>query len=253
MSQSVERQDPDTCPVAQKSVCARVQQSFGMGEHIVKELEASIRNANAALHWISSSDLEERHLGRLLPEICTDDFLEVLGKVELPEAVAYVPSFDLLERNSVTAVLREGVFGEMLIQVGYCVGHNRRMNALEYHMGSEILVAGTDLVLFLDSASNIVDGKYSPQTMVALFVEQGQIVELYGRTLHFAPLEVSPSGFRAAIVLPQGTNLPLGGFPKGLLFAKNKWLIAHSESPSAKRGACVGISGENISLAIPES
>ncbi|MEE8816946.1 MAG: DUF4867 family protein, partial [Lachnospiraceae bacterium] len=34
-----------------------------------------------------------------------------------------------------------------------------------------------------------------------------------------------------------------------LLFAVNKWLIAHIDAPEAKNGAFIGILGENIDLA----
>jgi hypothetical protein len=217
----------------------------------MKDLEQKIRNANPTLNWISARELEERFWGRLLTNVPVLDFVDALSKVDLPEAVAYVPSFESLERSSAFPVFRDRIFGEMSIQAGYCVGHNRKLNALEYHMGSELVVAGSDLVLLLDSADNVREGKYSPQTLSAIFVEEGQVIELFGRTLHFAPLEVSAAGFRAGIVLPTGTNLPLRGTSEGLLFAANKWLIAHPESPSAKRGAWVGIIGKNISLVIP--
>jgi hypothetical protein len=34
-----------------------------------------------------------------------------------------------------------------------------------------------------------------------------------------------------------------------LLWARNKWLIAHAESDEARQGAFVGLVGENIDIA----
>ena len=34
-----------------------------------------------------------------------------------------------------------------------------------------------------------------------------------------------------------------------MLFAANKWLLAHPDAPEAKNGAYVGLTGENIDIA----
>jgi hypothetical protein len=217
----------------------------------MNNLENRIRESNSFLTWISESELCDRGLGRVLCELDVSEMVGVLAGFEMPEKVSYVPSEVTLEQCAVVAGVAKHCFGEMPIQVGYCIGHNRKLNALEYHGGSEILVAATDLVLFLDSASRIVNNQYITKNLVACYVRAGRAVEIFGRTLHFAPLEVSAAGFRAAIILPKGTNLPLDEGPHGLLFAKNKWLVAHAESPSAQRGATIGIIGENISLQVP--
>ncbi|MDY4417498.1 DUF4867 family protein [Selenomonas sp.] len=52
-------------------------------------------------------------------------------------------------------------------------------------------------------------------------------------------------------MLPSGTNVPLVNLTRGagedrLLFANNKWLIAHAESGLEKDGAFVGLVGENL-------
>ena len=75
---------------------------------------------------------------------------------------------------------------------------------------------------------------------------------LYATTLHYAPIS-SGGKFRVAIVLPKETNEPLPFTPgregeEALLFARNKWLIAHPESGLEKDGAFIGLTGENITL-----
>lgn len=62
------------------------------------------------------------------------------------------------------------------------------------------------------------------------------------------------AGFRVAVVLPRGTNTEK---PDGtgalhedkLLWARNKWLIAHPDANEAKQGAFVGLEGENPDIA----
>lgn len=62
------------------------------------------------------------------------------------------------------------------------------------------------------------------------------------------------AGFRVAVVLPRGTNTEK---PDGtgalhedkLLWARNKWLIAHPDTNEAKQGAFVGLEGENPDIA----
>ena len=59
--------------------------------------------------------------------------------------------------------------------------------------------------------------------------------------------------YKRQVVLPQDTNLPLSQAPQkegedALLFAKNKWLIAHPQSGLDQDGAFIGLVGENIAL-----
>ena len=61
-------------------------------------------------------------------------------------------------------------------------------------------------------------------------------------------------GFRVAVGLPLGTNtekpaITARNEEDKLLWARNKWLIAHAESGEAAQGAYVGLVGENIDIA----
>lgn len=67
----------------------------------------------------------------------------------LPEDVIYEPSIEELEATNVAIDLKMRVYGELPIQIGYCNGHNSKLNALEYHRSSEVNVAVTDIILFL--------------------------------------------------------------------------------------------------------
>lgn len=69
----------------------------------------------------------------------------------VPEDVIYVPSVDELEALDVAKELQNRAYGGLPIQIGYCNGHNKKLNAVEYHRNSEINVAATDLVLLSEN------------------------------------------------------------------------------------------------------
>lgn len=144
----------------------------------------------------------------------------------------------------------------MPIQIGYCNGNNSSLNGLEYHKGSEINYAITDLVLLLAHIWEIKNNQLNSENVVGFYLPVGTAIEVFSTTLHFAPCRVSDSGFKCLVVLPVGTNLALDEKPEiiteedKLLFMRNKWLIAHPEAERlVKNGAYIGIRGKNLCLA----
>lgn len=170
----------------------------------------------------------------------------------LPKDVVYVASSEILEECGAFSEICEKGFGGIPVQIGYCNGYNRKLNALEYHRSSEIDIAVTDLILLVGRQQDIEPGaKYDTKRVEAFFVPAGTAVELYATTLHYAPCNVDEGGFRCVVVLPRGTNEPLTFEPSRsgegiLLFAANKWLIAHEEARLS--GAFVGLYGENVGV-----
>jgi hypothetical protein len=218
------------------------------------ELLQELRCQNPDLNFCEPRDLKHLRLGEVVPMALSESWITFLESgVPMPESgTVYVPSVAGLEATSEFATVVRHCYGEMPLQFGYCMGFNSRLNALEWHKGSELVVAITDLLLLLDRKERIdPDGWYAPTEMRAVPLSAGTVVELYAGTLHFAPLQVRPSGFRAGIILPRETNLPLSTPPSPadpFLWARNKWLVAHPESPQAQRGARVGIRGMNTCL-----
>ncbi len=176
-------------------------------------------------------------------------------KTPLPEGVEYVASCADLEYTDAFGVLQNNVYGGMPIQIGYCNGHNTKLNCLEYHRDSEINLGSRDFILLLGREDEIVDGKFDTAKTKAFLVKAGQAVEVYGTTLHYAPCSAKAGeGFKVIVVLPKGTNGPVPAITKkntedGWMTACNKWLLAHSESSEAKDGAYVGLTGTNIDIA----
>jgi hypothetical protein len=214
-----------------------------------------LRAINPGIRILHCADAELERFGRIVSGPDFSSFTAFLDGLTLPpDGVEYRAGVPELEVMPLATELRSTVFGGLDIQAGICIGHNSRMNAMEWHKSSEVVVAGTDLVLFLGLLSDCVDGRFPPAKASAFFVPRGAAVELYPLVLHFAPIAADPGGFRAAIILPAGTNLPLeNGASVGtgrLLFARNKWLIAHKDSKPAGQGACIGIDGDNPEVKI---
>ncbi len=142
----------------------------------------------------------------------------------------------------------------MPVQIGMCWGRNTRLNCLEYHRDSEVNIGSGEFILLLAKQDEITDGKLDTARVKAFRVPAGVAVEVYATTLHYAPCHVSEDdGFRVAVVLPKGTNEAKPSITSitdedNWLWARNKWLLAHSESNEASQGARVGLAGENIDI-----
>ena len=200
--------------------------------------------------------------GRVLTNLNLTGLLERMKHTPLPSDVVYVPSEAMLEEDEEYEVFSRVVYGEMPIQIGYCNGHNQKLNAVEYHRDSEINVAVTDMILLIGRLADVSEAfEYDTAKIEAFLVPAGTAVEIYATTLHYAPCGVDGAGFRCAVVLPRGTNYDLKKIHQRisktaqaevlsedyLLAAANKWLIAHEDAKIA--GAWNGLKGENIEVA----
>jgi len=200
-----------------------------------------------------------RKYGRVITNVDFTSLVEELKKTPVPEGVAYEPSVRELEALPVSEVIREVVYGELPIQIGYCNGHNGLLNALEYHRSSEVNVAATDAVLMLGMQQDVeADFTYDTSKVEAFLVPAGTAVEVYATTLHYAPCGMGGNGFQVAVILPAGTNYPLkkthtsvegGNAPSedALLTAANKWLIGHAEG-GLDEGTFLGLKGKNLCI-----
>ena len=194
--------------------------------------------------------------GRVLKGYDCKDLLRKMEETPLPkDHTIYIPSGPEMEKLKIFSELQNRGFGGMPLQLGYCNGFNGKLDAVEYHRSSEINIAVSDLILLVGSQHDLKlpDFPYDTSRIEAFLVPAGCVVELYATTLHYAPCNADNSGFRDVVVLPRGTNQPLEHpvikeFEDKLLFAKNKWLIAHPESGLDKDGAYIGLTGENITL-----
>ncbi len=182
------------------------------------------------------------------------EILAVLKNAPLPEATGYVPQWEALQELPAAVEVSEHLYGGMPVQLGWCNGHNTKLNCLEYHRDSEFNLGTEDFVLLLARQEEIENGILDTAKVKAFRVPAGVLVECYATTLHYAPCHADPKkGFRVLVALPMLTNTDkpdiqnLGG-DDTLLWARNKWLLAHPESDEAKAGAYIGLTGENIDI-----
>jgi hypothetical protein len=224
------------------------------------ETLAALQSKNSNVDILAVTDSQFARYGRLLEGLTAKAAVAFARENALPkEGVTYEPSVAGLEADEefVRAVSQQ-VYGGMPAQVGWCYGRSLQLSGLEYHKGTEVLVAVTDLILLLGHFDDLVWGEritYDTTRVEAFFLPQGSAVELYPWCLHFAPCHAhEETGFCALITLPKGTNLPLDFEPQRegesmLLFALNKWLIVRLEVEAlVQRGAYAGLEGKNTQL-----
>ena len=191
--------------------------------------------------------------GKILEGYDTTELLAAMRRIPLPETgTAYKPGIDALEACAIFSKLTDNAYGGMPIELGMCWGHNTKLNCLEYHRDSELNIAANDLILLLARMEEIENGMLDTAKVKAFRVPAGVVVEIYATTLHYAPCHIdADTGFRMAVALPKGTNTekpettPLGPEDR-LLWARNKWLLAHPDAKEAQRGAYIGLVGPNL-------
>lgn len=208
------------------------------------------------LEILKVTDPSFGEFGTIVEGYATEELLKVLDETtEAPEAaVVYVASDANLEGTPAMQDFSVNCYGGMPIQIGYCNGTNTVLNCLEWHKDSEINIPLQDIIFLLASRKDIVDGKLDTGKVKAFLCPAGTAVELYPSALHYAPCSASKNApFKVVIILPKGTNtdkpeLTVKNAEDAMLFACNKWLLAHKDAPEAKAGAYVGLTGENIDI-----
>ena len=185
-----------------------------------------------------------------------DGLLAAMKAIPLPESgTTYQPTIPELEALPIFELFGANAYGGMPVQLGMCWGRNTKLNCLEYHRDSEFNVGTHDFILLLAKQDEIVDGMLDTAKVRAFRVPAGVLVEVYATTLHYAPCHTDEAeGFRVAVALPRGTNeakpvIKAITEEDQLLWARNKWLLAHEDSAEAGQGAAVRLSGDNNDIA----
>ena len=218
----------------------------------MEKLEA-LRKLNPGLPFYSVYDSEFRRYGRVI-DFPSAEMVETAEKVEMPESGSkYVPDLPALEALPIFDVVKNDLRGQGSCQIGYCWGYSSMLNCLEYHRASEHNIAVTDMVLLLAQQQDMEGLDLSCDKITAFYFPKGTVIEVYATTLHFCPCQVQDEGFKCIVVLPRGTNHPLEGEKPTLgdgrlLWAKDKWLVAHPDAPAVSRGAYPGLHGENYKI-----
>ena len=208
----------------------------------------TLKQKNPGLPFYSVHDPIFKKYGKVL-KMDLSDLAGVVAALPMPEAgSAYEPSIPSLEVCPSAAEVSRVLYGEMPSQAGCCWGYNSRMDALEWHQGSEVnLAVGQPLVLLLATLFDVENDKLDAGKVAAFVLEPGEAIEVYGTTLHYCPCQVSDEGFRCLVCLPKDTNTALKlPHEDKRLTANNKWLLAHEDCEKLlDSGAQAGIYGEN--------
>lgn len=202
-------------------------------------------------------DPEFKHYGQIVDsmEDTVTEILSVLKDSPQGAGVDYVPEYEPLQELPAMVEISDHCYGGMPVQLGWCNGHNTKLNCLEYHRDSEFNLGTEDFILLLAKQDEIVDGVLDTARVKAFKAPAGVLVEVYATTLHYAPCHCDPEkGFRVLVALPMGTNtdkpvMRNKSTEDKRLWARNKWLLAHPESSEAKQGAYIGLIGKNIDIA----
>lgn len=201
-------------------------------------------------------DPEFKRYGQIVDgmEDTVQELLTTLTNLSLPDDVRYVPEDPTLQSLNAAIEVSTHLYGGMPVQLGWCHGHNTKLNCLEYHRDSEFNLGADDFILLLAKQDEIENGLLDTSKVKAFRVPAGVLVECYATTLHYTPCHTNPAkGFRVMVALPLGTNtekpdITLKSSEDARLWGCNKWLLAHPDSMPASRGAYIGLNGENIDI-----
>ena len=208
----------------------------------------ALNRANPHIHIYSVHDEAFKAYGRVIDADTAVFSKTAEAAVAFPaEGSQYMASLPQLEALPETAALNKAYCGQLDEQWGLCLGHSNQLGALEWHTCNEFNIAVRELVLLLAKRSDMDENnRLDANKIKAFYLAQGEMVEVFADTLHFCPCEVTKNGFSCIVGLQRGTNHPLEDRKQGLLWAKNKWLLAHEANTSlVQRGGYPGIYGEN--------
>ena len=77
------------------------------------------------------TDAEFRTYGRVLEGYDMTDLLKAMEHAPLPpDEVIYEPSIEELEGLKIAGEMKERAYGGLEIQIGYCNGNNKKLNAV---------------------------------------------------------------------------------------------------------------------------
>lgn len=141
----------------------------------------------------------------------------------------YLASVKDVEDLTSIQTISKKVYGYMEVEAGTCTGQNTTLSGIEYHQGSETIIAITDYVLIVGKMQDMEYSYYDSSSCECFYVPRGTIVECYSTTLHYTPCKVEEAGFKTIVLLLKGTGDSIDEY-EGILKKKNKWFIAHTSN-----------------------
>ena len=139
------------------------------------------------------SDPAFKPYGRIVEGYDVSGLLKALATTPVTDGVVYVPHDDVLGRADGADQLGDAMFGGMPFQLGWCNGHNTKLNCLEYHRDSEFNLGCEDFILLIATLADLENDKLDTAKVKAFRVPAGVLVEVYATTFHYAPCHVEIS------------------------------------------------------------
>ena len=223
----------------------------------MSDILKKLRAANPDRRIYSVYDPEFATYGAVHSHIQVPKMREyVYENKEMPLTEVYEPCSEELMKMDEAVFFTQFCYGETACQVGYYSGFCTKLNALEYHKCSEVLVEFEPAVLIVGHIWDIREQNVYSSDLKLFYVPADTCVELYATTLHFAPCMATEAGVRQIVCQTATTNTDLkhpelltedGENP--LLYQRNKWVLIHPEAAASfEANAVQGITGENISV-----
>lgn len=216
-----------------------------------------LRKENPDLVIKSVSDPEFATFGTVHPHIRVPQMREHLYSTrQMPAEEVYEPCADDLMDMEEAIFFKQFAYGETACQIGYYSGFGSKLNALEYHKCSEMLVEFEPCVLILGHIWDVKDYTIEAAKLELFYVPADTCVEVYATSLHFAPCMATAAGVRQVVCQTATTNTDLHHPERmtedgenRMLLQRNKWVLIHPEA-AANFGpnAVQGILGKNISV-----
>lgn len=208
-----------------------------------------IQKLNPEYKIESVYDSSFKTYGKVVKDDVQDIITILSAKVQPPKnGNNYIKSDEILEQHPTIKELSLKVYGHMDAMAGIVSGHNQVLNGIEYHQGSETIIAVTDFVLVVGHVWDMHHNQYDSSLCKCFYVPQGTVVECYSTTLHYTPICVSDKGFITVCMLLRGTGDAIEK-RNGILKKKNKWFIAHTENlEKIQEGDLPGLKGNMIKI-----
>lgn len=213
--------------------------------------ELKEKNKDLIIH--SLHDSEFKKYGIVYSGYDLSELNKYMDKVSISDTNSYVVDNDKIEATKIIKDIERDIYAGMSVSAGECLGHCNSFSAIEFHQGSEVNITFTDVVMALGKRSDIENQEYNAEKHAELFfIPKGTVFEMYSDTLHYSPIEVEKSGFKAIVIVLQGTNQILPDHFKSsnrMVVKKNKFQLAHkTRTDKISQGILPGVLGKLIEV-----
>ena len=210
-----------------------------------------LQQLNPHLSLKSIDDPIFKSYGQIIKEDATQLVSFASNYIQPPESGnMYIASDPTIESFDIIHLLQQNVYGYMEIEAGWVCGDNQELNGIEYHQGSETIIAVTDFILIVGHRWDMENNTYDLSLTESFFVPSGTIVECYSTTLHYTPCRVNDEVFKTICILLKGTGVILEK-SNGILKKKNKWFMTHPRQlVKVKAGDYPGCLGDIVKVYI---